>query len=475
MQSIQPQVFDREGHQPGADTSLSLSRQLAAWSADTTLIFSGLAVQRAEIAITDVIGCLLGGRKEPAVLNAGRAFAGEGGGASAVTSQVPVAATWAALVNGCAAHVLDFDDNFFPPVTHASAALVPALLALGEEIGARPAAIVRAYIIGLEVQAQIGKRVNPAHYAAGWHATSTIGTLGVAVACAVLLQLDAEGIVHTLSIASSLAGGSKRQFGSMVKPLHAGFAALHGVMAARLAAAGITGVEDTLQGQWSFAQLYAGQPHTVEAPVCLFPDAPLAIEEFGLVAKLYPSCMSSHLGIDALLALRASHAFSVAQIARVDLYLPGFMVANLRYEQPRTPTEARFSMNFCAAVALLDGSPRLGHFSDATLLRPDIQQLMPKVHRHEQQVSPQAAQLPWGGDCLARIALQDGRTLEQHWSYPKGCPQNPLSAEEQWQKFSDCAAGNIGDQALRPLFDALCGFSRLPGLDILTASLRWHS
>ncbi|MFS2160358.1 MmgE/PrpD family protein [Pseudomonas sp. Pseusp122] len=475
MQSIQPYISDLEGQRPTGEENLSLSRQLAAWSADANLVFSELAVQRAEIAITDVIGCLLGGRTEPAVLNAGRAFPGEGGGASAVTSPWPVAATWAALINGCAAHVLDFDDNFFPPITHASAALVPALLALGEEICATPAAIVRAYIIGLEIQAQIGERINPAHYAAGWHATSTIGTLGVAVACAVLLQLDEDGIVHALSIASSLAGGSKRQFGSMVKPLHAGFAALHGVMAARLAASGITGGEDTLQGQWSFAQLYGGDIHTAEAPARLFPVTPLAIEKFGLVAKLYPSCMSSHLGIDALLALRASHEFSVAQIARVDLYLPGFMVANLRYEQPSTPTEARFSMNFCAAVALLDGAPRLGHFSDAALLRPEIQQLMPKVHRHEQQVSPQAAQLPWGGDCLARIALKDGRTLEQYWSYPKGCPQNPLSAEEQWQKFSDCAAGNVGDQALRPLFDALCGFSRLPGLEVLTTSLRWHS
>lgn len=451
---------------------MSLNRQLAAWCANRALAFPEPAVRAAEAAITDVVGCLLGGRRDPAVLNAGRAFPSTGGRSSVVTDANPVGATWAALVNGCAAHALDFDDNFFPPVTHASAALVPALLALGEELDATPAAIVHAYIVGLEVQAHIGKRVNPSHYAAGWHATSTIGTLGVAAACATLMQLDAHGVLHALSVATSLAGGSKRQFGSMVKPLHAGFAALHGIMAARLAAAGITGVEDTLLGRWSFAELYNGPASTDDTAPALFPDAPLAIEEYGLVAKLYPSCMSSHLGIDALLALRRRDDFDAAQVARVDVHLPAFMVANLRYEHPLTPTEARFSMNYCAAVALFDGAPRMGHFTEAALARPEIQWLMPRVQRHVRQMAPEAAALPWGGDCQVHVTLQGGRTLDMQWAYPKGCALNPLTLEEQWRKFSDCAAGNLDTPRVRPLFDALRGFSRLPHLAPITTLLR---
>ena len=451
---------------------MSLDRLLATWSADRTLQFGPVAIGRAEAAITDVLGCLLGGRDEPAVMHAGQAFASEAGNASAVTAARPMAATWAALINGCAAHVLDFDDNFFPPVTHASASLVPALIALGEDIGAAPAEIVRAYIIGLEVQAQIGEVMNPSHYAAGWHATSTIGTLGVAVACATLLQLNATQTQHALSIATSLAGGSKRQFGSMVKPLHAGFAAFHGVMAARMAQAAITGVEDTLEGPWSFAALHAGPGQASQSLPALFPDAPLAIERYGLVAKLYPSCMSSHLGIDALLAIRAQYVFNVEQVCQIDLHLPAFMVANLRYELPQTPTEARFSMNYCAAVTLLDGAPGPAHFTDQALQRSDIQRLMPKVQRHVRTLAPEQAALPWGGDCLARVQLDDGRVLEACWSYPKGCPQNPLSREEQWQKFQACATGKVGSQPLDALFEALCEFSRLPDLDMLAACLR---
>lgn len=454
---------------------MSLNRQMAAWCADPKLHFPESAVHAAHVAITDVMGCLLGGRRDPAVVNAGHAFPGEAGGASAVTHREPIAATWAALINGCAAHALDFDDNFFPAVTHASASLVPALMALGEEIQATPAAIVQAYIVGLEVQAQIGKQVNPSHYAAGWHATSTIGTLGVAAACARLMQLDEQGVLHALSVATSLAGGSKLQFGSMVKPLHAGFAALHGIMAARLAAAGITGTEDTLQGAWSFADLFAGVGQAQHPPEPLFPDAPLAIETYGLVAKLYPSCMSSHLGIDALLDLRSRDGFDLARLARIDIHLPAFMVANLRYTQPRTPAEARFSMNYCAGVALLDGPPDMAHFTEAALAREDIQRLMPRVYRHVRPLSAQAAGLPWGGDCLASVTLDDGRVLQTQWAYPKGCPDNPLTVQERWRKFSTCADGNCSGQPVRQLFDALSDFSHQSSLGAIAASLRLQS
>ncbi|PVZ20563.1 MULTISPECIES: MmgE/PrpD family protein [unclassified Pseudomonas] len=451
---------------------MSLNLQLAQWCADRTLTFPDSAVRAAQTAITDVVGCLLGGRRDAAVVNASQAFPFEGGSASAVTHAAPIGATWAALINGCAAHALDFDDNFFPAVTHASASLVPALLALGEEIEATPADVVRAYIVGLEVEAQIGKQVNPSHYAAGWHATSTIGTIGVAAACAVLMQLDTDGIGQALSVATSLAGGSKCQFGSMVKPLHAGFAAMHGIMAARLAAAGITGAQDTLLGTWSFAELFAGQGQAGSPLPQLFPEVPLAIETYGLVAKLYPSCMSSHLGIDALLELRRRGGFEVARIERVDVHLPAFMVANLRYPCPQTPSEARFSMNYCAAVTLLEGAPQMAHFSAQALARQDIQHLMPRVHRHVRATTPEVAALPWGGDCMARITLDDERVLDTCWTYPKGCSRNPLTAEEQWRKFNDCATGNLDDQAIRPLFEALSGFSGLPTLSPITTRLR---
>lgn len=451
-----------------------LSRQLAVWCADGNMRFPASSIERANAAIADVVGCLLGGRDDEAVVGAGRFLRGteSQGRAGAITQQASVGAPWAALVNGCAAHALDFDDNFFPPVTHASASLVPALFALGEETGAGADAIVHAYIAGLEVEAQIGKLMNPSHYASGWHATSTIGAIGVAAACAVLLQLHADGVLHAISIASSLAGGSKRQFGSMVKPMHAGFAAMHGVLAARLAASGVTGVEEMLQGKWSLPELYAGSTHDGDIKPRLFPDAPLAIDEYGLVAKLYPSCMSSHLGIDALLAISGEHAVDVAGIAAIDLHMPAFMIANLRYRQPETGAQARFSMNYCAALALVEGVPRLEHFDEEFVadMPASMKQLLPLVQMHERQAGTQAAALPWGGDCLVRITFADGGTLEHLAMYPKGCQQNPLSEREQREKFLDCARGKLMGIGAEALFDMLKNFSRVEApMDVFQA------
>jgi 2-methylcitrate dehydratase PrpD len=454
----------------------SLSRRLAGWCANYDMHFPEAAIVRAETAIIDVVGCLLGGRNEAAVLNVGKFLrdADSAGHAGAVTQGAGVGAPWAALVNGCAAHALDFDDNFFPAITHASASLIPALFALAEETGASASAIVHAYIVGLEVEAQIGKLVNPAHYESGWHATSTIGAIGTASACAVLLRLDAQGVLNAISIGSSLAGGSKNQFGSMVKPLHAGFAAMHGILAARLAAAGVAGVAETLQGKWSFAELYAGASAGDGFVPVLFPEAPLAIDEYGLVAKLYPSCMSSHLGIDALLALRAKHVFDIQDIVSIDLHMPQFMVDNLRYQYPESGAQARFSMNYCAAVVLMDGVPRMAHFTEDAIanLSPAMTRLLSLVHMHPKQAAPAAAALPWGGDCMARITLAGGRQIEQQAMYPKGCQQNPLTEQEQREKFLDCARGKASKTDADALFDKLKSFSRAEVLQDVFSSMR---
>ncbi|MFL9877041.1 MmgE/PrpD family protein [Herbaspirillum rhizosphaerae] len=453
---------------------MDLSRILAAWCADDHKVFPESAIERAEAAIADVVGCLLGGRHDPAVTGAGKIVrsTGAGGKSSAVTHAVSVTAPWAALINGCAAHALDFDDNFFPPVTHASAVLVPALFALAEEIDASTDAIVDAYIAGLEVEAQIGKLVNPSHYESGWHATSTIGAIGAAAACAVLMRLDEAGVLNAISIGSSLAGGSKRQFGSMVKPMHAGFAAMHGVLAAQLAASGVVGVENTLQGKWSFEELYAGSGNVGVFAPRLFPDAPLAIDEYGLVAKLYPSCMSSHLGIDAMLALSARHRIDLSQIAAIDIHLPEFMIANLRYQKPGNAMEARFSMNYCAAVTLVHGVPRMHHFAEPALADAEVARLLPLVHMHVRETLPEAASLPWGGDCLARITFAEGSVIEHRAVYPKGCPQNPLSPAQQRDKFMDCANGNVTGRNAAALFEKLRNFSRLASLQDVVAAMR---
>jgi 2-methylcitrate dehydratase PrpD len=453
------------------ECSVNLSQQLASWCANYHLHFPDSAIAHAEIGISDAFGCMLRGRNDPAVVAAGKSIPDLPSGKSrSVRHNATIAAPWAALVNGCAAHALDFDDNFFPAITHASAVLVPALIALAEDIEASPDAIVRAYIVGLEVEAQIGKLVNPSHYESGWHATSTIGVIGAAAACAVLMRLDSTQMLNAISIGCSLAGGSKRQFGTMTKPMHAGFAAMHAIIAAQLAAAGTTGMGEMLVGKWSFSELCSDNNISSVEPR-LYPQSPLAIEGSGLVAKLYPSCMSSHLGIDAMLMLRAAHDFDLADITSIDIHMPEFMVANVRYLRPENEMEARFSMNYCAAVALLYGVPRLQHFTMEALQDPLLKPLLPLVHMHVRAADADSAALPWGGDCVGRISLRDGRQLEQHVTYPKGCREYPLTTTEHHGKFIDCTAGYAKDIDPEKLYAAVSKLSRITTLQDITAAL----
>jgi 2-methylcitrate dehydratase PrpD len=452
---------------------MNFPKQLAEWCANYEHVFPVSAYQQAETAIVDTMGCIFAGIDEPAVISAAKIVKDACSGlSSSIRHSLTISAPWAAMINACSAHALDFDDNFFPAITHASAVLVPALFALGEEIDTTPWEICRAYIVGLEVQAQLGKLLNPGHYELGWHATSTIGTVGAAAACASLMRLDAEGILHAISISTSLAGGSKKQFGTMVKPMHAGFAAMHGVTAAQLASAGLRGNEDILQGKWSFETLFTGVPSTDIFEPSLFPYAQLAIDEYGLVAKLYPSCMSSHLGIDAVLALRDAYRLLPADIVRVDIHLPEFMVSNLRYEEPADDDQSRFSMGFCAAVTVIHGTPRIAHFSYAAMADEQLLTLMRKVHMHERKASTEHLRLPWRGDCLVRIALRDSTVVEHHAIYPTGCNQNRLSETQLHEKFSDCATRVFHTEDADALYARLRNFSSIESMREISAALR---
>lgn len=461
-----------------AHKPVELTRQLANWCANQDLRFTESAIARAREAIMDTVACMFAGASDPAVAATGRIVPNvPSGRSSSVRHASPVSARDAAMINGCAAHALDFDDIFPPAITHGSAVLVPALFALGEEIGSSGKDVANAFIVGLEIQAQIGGMVNPEHYASGWHATSTIGTIGAAAACAALMKLDSDKIAHAMSIASSLAGGSKKQFGSMVKPAHAGFAAEHAVRAAQLAQAGMEGDPETLQGKWSFAELHAGNSESATFTPTLFPDAPLAIDDNGPSAKLYPSCAATHLGIDGVLALRGRHDLKPKDIEAVEVHMPKFMIENLRYANPESEMQARFSMNYCAAVALVDGVPCMSHFSPAAFqnnaaANPEVERLLKHVSMYEREAPPDTTALPFGTDCIVRISTKRGEVLEHIAKYPKGSRENPLTPEEQRTKFSDCAAAHLDKEKAPHVYSRLLDFTNLEAIDSVTQTFR---
>lgn len=427
----------------------SLCAELGAWVRDLQAdALSVEARRRAQSAIRDTVACMVAGIDADGVREVYDGIAGWSEGRSRVLGNMRGRdAPWAALINGAAAHALDFDDNFLPATSHASAVLISALLALGDELDVTIGDMIVAYVAGLEIQARLGRLINPSHYQRGWHATSTLGTIGAAAACAKLLTLSADQTAHTLSIATSLAAGSKRQFGTTVKPLHAGLAAMHGVLAAKLAEGGIRGRLGIMEDDWGFLSLYGGERlGQLQAGAM----STIAIEEFGLVAKLYPSCMSSHLGIQALLALR-EQGLSGADVATVHVSLPSTMAANLQYGVPDTVNEARFSMPYCAAVALLDGAPRLQHFTPASIARPAVRKLASLV-----SLEPDADRTSLGWAAKVSVALKDGRKLDAQASDPKGSPSNPLSSNEWHEKIWDCCRAGLpapkADELMRSLF-----------------------
>src|SRR5438876_1836644 len=201
-------------------------------------------------ALLDTIGVMLAGASEPAAVSVQQVVAQESSGlqCSVLGTRLRTSATNAALANGTAAHAHDYDDMCFVSLAHPSAPLVAAALAIAELCGATGRALLDAYVVGFEIEACLGRAMNPRHYQRGWHCTSTLGTIGAAAAVSRLFGLDATAAGHALAIAASEASGLKENFGTMVKPLHAGLAARNGVLAALLARAGLTGSADAIHG-----------------------------------------------------------------------------------------------------------------------------------------------------------------------------------------------------------------------------------
>ena len=401
----------------------------------------------------DVVACMVAGAHDPAVRAAAKAARGWG-----EMHRV-------AMLGGVAAHALDYDDNFHPQAGHATAVLAPALFAVAAARGASGSEMLDAYIVGLEVLARIGEGVNLVHYERGWHSTSTIGAMGAAAACARLYRLPPAGVTAAISLGFSMAGGSKLQFGTMAKPVHAGLAAMHGVMAAELAAGGITAAPEPLEGPWGFRDLFAGPASRGYCGVAARIGKPLAIEQYGLKAKVHPGCASAHCAIDAVLALR--HGIAPDEVASVDVLVNRMSYDNLMYPDPKTEMQARFSMQYCVALALLNGRLTLRDFTPAAIRRAEVRRWLPKITmRHTGAGDP--LPLADNGREPARVTLRlaDGRKLEHFVQRARGVLQKPMSPEELDAKLADCAR-SLAPAELRKLRSLLDRFEDLPDLRAL--------
>lgn len=342
----------------------------------------------------------------------------------------------ACLVFGTASHVLDYDDVSMLAVCHPSAPIVTVLNSLAHLKPMSGAELVDAFIVGTEVLIRTGQAMGFRHYELGFHATATLGALGAAACSARVLGLTATQTRHALSIAASQSAGLRKNFGSMVKSLHVGLAASHGLQAARLAQAGVEGSHEAfMNGGWLHA--YSGG-ETDRWPDGFQPGNPTAIEETGFEQKRFPCCYMTHKIITAALALKTHHGLTLDTIEQIDVQLCKGGTTPLIHPRPTTGLHAKFSAPYTVLAALADGRVNLASFEEGAVMRPEIQARLDDV-----RVGEDTAPLAHGNDvgkapATVTVQTRDGHTLSHTVVASPGSPDDPLSDADLAIKWADC-------------------------------------
>ncbi|HEY3688540.1 MAG TPA: MmgE/PrpD family protein [Streptosporangiaceae bacterium] len=421
-------------------------------------------VTLAKLCVLDLTGVMVAGAGEPAARIAAGVVAREyGAGPCTLAGRTErTTATGAALANGTAAHALDFDD-VVTTMGHPSAPALPAALAVAERTGATGRDLLTAFTAGFETQTRVAAAIGPSHYARGFHSTATFGTFGAAAAATRLLGLDAERTTAALGIAGTQAAGLKAMFGTMCKPLHAGRAAMAGVLAAELAADGFTSGDDVLGAPQGFADT---QSDTFDAAVAAggFGD-PWRME--GVRFKVHAACFLTHASINALLHLRRTAGIAADDVARVDVTVPPGHLAVCAIPEPRTGLEGKFSLRYTAALALTHGAADPSRFTDELVADPRLTDVRDRV-------TVLADDRLTGPVATVAVKLADGRELTaEHDTNVRPWADDPgEQTADLLGKFHAMADPVLGAGRARELADtvlALDGLDDVRGLAALTA------
>ncbi len=451
---------------------MAITEQLAHLIAETTYAqLPANAVTQAKRALLDTIGVTLAGHGE----EAGRlitAWVEDVGGcqeAAVLGTTLYTSPGLAALANGTLGHALDFDDVTEHLRGHPSVPVTPVVLALGEAMGASGAEVITAFVVGVEVEAKIGKAMTSAHPRRGWHPTATIGPLGATAAAANLLGLTPAQVRMALGIAASKAAGLRQNFGTMTKPLHAGEAARSGVEAAQLAQRGFTADPQILEGRFGFFNTFVGSGEFVLGKVLQDFGAPYEIVSPGIGVKPYPACRQTHRAIDAMLDLVHTYQLLPDEVSEIVCETSARLLDFLMYPHPRTGLEGKFSMEYCIAAALVHGQMGLAQFTDTSVQDMRVQDLLRRVRlTHPDQDHPD-----WDTMCpdVVEVVLHDGRRFQQRVDLPKGDPALPLTWEELVAKFRDCAAVVLPLETVQEAVQHIAHLEEFPTLQPLMASL----
>ena len=428
------------------------------------------AVQAAKVGILDLVGVTLAGASEDTTrIPAQVLLRGAGCGTSLVFGgSARTSALDAALVNGTAAHALDFDDMTNNLGGHPSAPILPALIALADETGATGRDFIAAFVAGFETECKLGLGVHLYHYTHGWHPTATLGVFGSAAACARLMNLSEEKIATALAIAASLASGIKANFGTMVKPLHVGHCSRNGLFAALLARDGFTANQGAFEHKQGFFNVFNGAGNYDAAKILPAWAAPLDIVSPGIAVKQYPCCGSTHSALDAALKLAREHKPAAEDIERIDVWTHTRRLEHTNRPDPKSDLDAKFSVQYCMARAFLDRTIAIEHFEHKAFDQPAVRKLLARVHAAPYTTAQFPAENHYGAE--VSVALRGGRTLSGKVDQPFGrTSENPLPASLLKEKFDNCARRALPAERAGRLYSAIQGFENLNDAREMTA------
>jgi 2-methylcitrate dehydratase PrpD len=306
------------------------------------------------------------------------------------------------------------------------------------------------------------------HYTKGWHPTATLGVFGAAAACAKLLKLPDDRIATALSIAASLAAGIKANFGTMVKPLHVGHCTRNGMFAALLARDGFSAGDRVFEHKQGFFNVFNGEGNYDAGKILPAWAQPFDIVKPGIAIKQYPCCGSTHSALDAILKLAREHKPVADDIERVDVWTHTRRLEHTNRPEPKSDLDAKFSVQYCMARALLDRRISIEHFEGRAYEEPAVRKLLPRVHAAPYTTAQFPAENHFGAE--VRVALRGGRALSAKVDQPFGrTSDNPLPAGLLKEKFENCAARVLPRERVAALYPAIQGFENLKDVREVTA------
>ncbi|HEX6435754.1 MAG TPA: MmgE/PrpD family protein [Candidatus Binatia bacterium] len=408
------------------------------------------AVKLAKTAMLDCLGVALAGSKESSARICAEIVRQEHAKeeSSVIGQGFKSTAIHAAFANGTAAHALDFDHSF-TLMGQPTAPIIPAIISLGESLGASGRRCVEAYVAGFETITKLVMSLRQ-RSEDGWHPPSSFGSFGAGVACAKLQGLNQSQVEMTLGTAASMASGLVCNFGTMSKPLHVGLGARNGVVASKLAQSGFTANNQAIETGLGFYEVFYPGAEPDKRP----------LEELGKIYELinsgirikpYPCGGLTHPAIDGVLEFKTKHGITAEMIESIDVGVARHTFERIVFRVPENGLQGKFSMPYLLARAIIDGRLFLDAFTDSAVKDKNVLRLAEKIQMHlEADLKPTAL---GSRPCKVTIRLRDGRSFSRQIDYAKGSREAPMTDDELKQKFADCAREALDDKSVERITD----------------------